>query len=258
MLMRAISALFLTALVLSSCQPKVSTEESTPVTTTTTTTTTTTNNAAWDYTPGNNGDFTFDHNPIESEYVIDVLYKGESVGKISLDAPIDGYDTYLMEEAGNKAFIAVNPTGLGGYILYGHAAIVYVYDFANQTFEELPVGSVDDISSDGNLVAYWTTWEGPSGEFWGLSVYDIAQKIYVSNYQVDEEFDEGGHATFSPSGKNLAFELAIKGDTVETHALFLGAAVGGEFEEMARQDSEYFSMDWTSNSTLKNFEAANQ
>ena len=206
------------------------------------------------------GDFTFDYNPTDSEYTIDVLYKGESVGTIEKEVPADGYDVYVMEEAGNKAFIAVNPTGLGGYILYGHAFEVYVYDFANQTFELLPVSGVDDISADGNLVAYWNSWEEPGGDTWGAAVYDLSKGEVVSNFPVTEEFDEGGHATFSPSGKNLAFELADKDDeeSGEEHALFLGAAVGGEFVETDRQVNDYFSMDWEANEALKSFEAANQ
>lgn len=210
--------------------------------------------------PEDTADFTFEENITETEYTIDVLYKGEPVGSIEKEVPADGYEVYLMEEAGDKAFIAVNPTGLGGYILYGHAFEVYVYDFANQTLEVLPVTAVDDISADGNLVAYWTTWEGPAGEVWGLAVYDLSQGINVSNYQVSEEFDEGGHATFSPSGKNLAFELADKDDAEngEEHVLFLGEVVGGEFKEMGRQVDAYFSMDWEANEALKSFEAANQ
>ena len=252
---KLLATFVLTASLLTACNTPVQVE---PVETET-------DETVWEEPALDNGDFTFDHNPIDSQYVIDVLYKGESVGSIEKEAPADGYNVYLMEEAGNKAFIAVNPTGLGGYILYGHAFEVYVYDFANQTFEALPVGGVDDISSDGNLVAYWTTWEGAAGDAgdtWGLAVYDLSKGEIVSNFSMTEGFFEGGHATFSPSGKNLAFELATHegedGAEKEEHALFLGAAVGGEFKEMDRQVNNYFSMDWEANEILKNFEAANQ
>lgn len=254
--MRTLPALLMSALILSACQ--TATPPVLETTAPTVTPTVSDNNAAWDNSTVDNGDFTFVAKPGESAYLIDVLYKGEPVGTITKEVPGDGYNAYLLEETGGKAFIAVNPTGLGGYILYGHAFDVYSYNFANQTFDQLPVTGVDDISPDGNLVAYWTTWDGPDGTTWGPAVYDLSTKTNVSVYTASAEFDEGGHATFSPSGKNLAFELAIKGDTVETHTLFLGAAVGGEFKEMARQESEYFSMDWASNITLQNFEAANQ
>lgn len=194
----------------------------------------------------------------DGSITLSIYWEGELIGTIEKEKPADGYEVLLFDQTDDKAYIAVNPTGLGGYILYGPAFWVYAYDFDTQTLSELPVDSVDDISPDGNLVAYWTTWEGPAGEFWGLAVYDLSQGINVSNYQVDEEFHEGGHATFSPSGKNLAFELAIKGDTMEEHALFLGSAVGGEFKEVDRQEWDYFSMDWEVNEKLKSFELANQ
>lgn len=196
----------------------------------------------------------------DGSITLSIYWEGELVGTIEKEKPADGYEVLLFDQTDENAYIAVNPTGLGGYILYGHAFEVYEYDFATQAFEVLPVTGVDDISPDGNLVAYWTTWEGPAGEFWGPAVYDLSQGVNVSNYQVYEEFDEGGHATFSPSGKNLAFELADKDDTEngEEHSLFLGSTVGGEFKEVDRQVNDYFSMDWELNEKLKSFELANQ
>lgn len=206
------------------------------------------------------GEFSFNHNPTEEEYVVDVLYEGESVGTITKEVPADAYDVYLMEIAGDKAFIAVDPTGLGGYILYGHAFDVYVYDFSNQTFSELAVDSVDDISPDGNQVAYWRTWEGTDGAVsWGIAVYDISKGMDIGGYVVNKNvfpYDEGGNATFSPSGRNLAFELGSKGEEEgdEEHALFVGNIEIGNYVKKDSQVNEYFSMDWETNETLISFE----
>lgn len=254
----ATAILLVGTLFLGACQTDTPIETENDVITPTVDNLDASNVAGWEETQ-DNGDFSFKVATTASAYTIDVLYKGESVGVIEKELPVDGYEIRLMEESGSKAFFALNATGRGGYILYKHVDEVYVYDSSAKTFETLPVASVDDISSDGNLVAYWDTRQGGTN-VWGLSVYDLQTGTDVSTYIVMDEFDEGGRATFSPSGKNLAFELADKDDEEngEEHGLFVGESVGGEFKEMGRQVNEYFSMDWEANETLKNFEAANQ
>ncbi len=250
--------LLISTLLLGACQTSTPLEAENDVITPTVDNLDASNVAGWEETQ-ENGDFSFKVATTASAYTIDVRYKGESVGVIEKELPVDGYEIRLMEESGSKAFFALNATGRGGYILYKHVDEVYVYDSSAKTFETLPVASVDDISSDGNLVAYWDTLQGGTN-VWGISVYDLQKRVDVFTYTVMDEFDEGGRATFSPSGKNLAFELADKDDEEngEEHGLFVGESVGGEFKEMDRQVNDYFDIDWLINDILKTFETANQ
>ncbi|MFA4815251.1 MAG: hypothetical protein WC653_04105 [Candidatus Gracilibacteria bacterium] len=151
----------------------------------------------------------------DDSVTITVYWDGEKVSTIEKSQPADGYEVVLFKQNENSAYIAVNNTGLGGYILYGGAHSLYQLDLTTKTltpvFESEASAFATDVSPDNKTVAIFIANE--VGEII-LSTYSIEDYTDGNGYTdisyiIPAEFFQAGDAVFSPDGGKLAYAASI-------------------------------------------------
>jgi hypothetical protein len=143
-----------------------------------------------------------------------ISWKGEIVATLTKDAPVDGYEVVLFDQTEKNAYIAVNPTGFGGYILYGGARTVYQINLETKAFVEVYAnengGFATDVSPNDSTIATFSSNE--VGELI-LSLYSIEEYKegpYTDVSTVlDEKFFQAGDAVFSPDSTKVAYAATI-------------------------------------------------
>ncbi|MFA5792732.1 MAG: hypothetical protein WC897_02555 [Candidatus Gracilibacteria bacterium] len=152
---------------------------------------------------------TFENTQTDDSYVISVLMDGEKIADLNQTWPADGYDVSIFESQEDAVYIAVNPTGLGGFILYTGAQNLYRVDLVTTSVEKLNFeGFATDISDDGaSLVSFYQDETGLK-----VGVYDLSKNSpELPNlptkkvYTVSSDFFQAGEGLFSPDGKYLAY-----------------------------------------------------
>ena len=203
------------------------------------------------FDPVRDGDFTFMARVTEGDYFVDVLYRDQKVGEFFQDLPegglevnvAPGYRTYVLETTSAYAYLALEPTGLAGYLPFLGPWEVARVNLQVPDFKILTVnGLVEDIASDDSKVA-------SSMEFTtGISVMDITQALYpnganVTNFQAPDEFNHAGGATFSDDGMQLAY-VALSGPDNESSAIYVVDLVTGTQTELIRQAGQLHITGW--------------
>lgn len=197
------------------------------------------------------GDFTFIHRLENGDYFVDVLYRDQKVGEFFQDLPeggleanqAPGYRTYILETTSSYAYLALEPTGLVGYLPFLGPWEVARVNLKEPDFKILTVnGLVEDVASDDSKVA--STIEFTTG----ISVMDITQALYpnganVTNFQAPDEFNHAGNALFSDDGTQLAY-VALSGPDNESSAIYVVDLVPGTQTELIRQAGQLHITGW--------------
>lgn len=185
-------------------------------------------------------------------------------------APIGGFDVIKVAELstpegsylvpfrfsadGQRLYYSQEPSGLGGYILFGGISSLFVYNQADNTSKELLPTSmgaicIDDLSPDEQLVAHHC---GTGG---GTSVQDLQTGATTSIAlppELASEVGATGSARFSPDGKRLAFSLARRNPDDEQGWVAVTDDLGGlsRVASTAPTGQVYEVMGWLDNNTL--------
>lgn len=146
-----------------------------------------------------------------------------------LIAPVDGFDVTIPAEQqtpegfyftpvrwaadGQRLYYSEEPTGLGGYILFGGFSTLYVYDPTNNSSTVVIPESVfnsmiclDDLSPDERYMANHCV---PDVGIGLLDIQNAVQEITIAPpAEVADQVGAVGSARFSPDGTRLAFGLA--------------------------------------------------
>lgn len=189
---------------------------------------------------------------VDGSYTFTVLSERKAVATFDKEKPVDGYSAYLFDEVGDKAYIAVDPTGLGGYILYSGAFELYEVNLSTGDVRQLAYeGQATDISEDGLDFVYTTVNE--KGEQLVVLASTQPGGEFVQ-YKVPAEFDQAGDAEFSPDGSKLAYQATITGaePNVEETAVFVIDLVTGVQTEFARQEGLFEILWQNDGSPIKN------
>ncbi len=197
------------------------------------------------------GDFSFIHRLEQGDYFVDVLYKDEKVGEFFQDLPeggleanqAPGYRAFVLETTSTYAYLALEPTGLSGYLPFLGPWEVARVNLAVPDFKILTVnGLVEDIASDDSKVA-------SSMEFTtGISVMNVTQALYpngsnVTNFPAPDEFNHAGGARFSDDGTQLAY-VALSGPENETSAIYVVDLATSTQTELVRQSGQLKITGW--------------
>lgn len=173
------------------------------------------------------------------------LHQGpKDIATIDLEKPADGYSVYLFDEIGDMAYVAVDPTGLGGYILYTGAFELYEVDTLTGDVRQIVYeGLAMDLSDNGNLAFLKTDSDG-SKEI----VIQNVESNEFKTFPIGDEFDQAGDATFNFDGTKLAYQATITSaePNVEESAVFVVDLATGEQTEFARQEG-LFDIIWQDN-----------
>lgn len=151
---------------------------------------------------------------------IALLWNGETIETVEgLDN--GEYEVVLFEENEEYAYIAINYSGLGGYILYGGAHSLYQLDLRMQTVRAVfemdqtdGIGAgrfVTDVSPDNTSIVVFSRNEAGqlTLETKNISDYMSANGSVDVVYLVDEEFTQAGDAVFSPDSMKLAYAASL-------------------------------------------------
>ncbi len=180
----------------------------------------------------------------DGSYTFTVLSGGEEVAQIEKEKPVDGYSAYILGDTYLMIYVAINPTGLGGYILYGGAFELSQVDVeAGVVKPVLFEGLATDISRDGTKLATVVSSEAGTA----IVVMEIGtgeEEIY----SVPNEFDQVGDATFNLDGSKVAYQATITSaePNVEETAVFVIDLTTGEQTEFDRQEGLY-EITWQDN-----------
>lgn len=182
----------------------------------------------------------------DGTYAVTVNYSGAEVATINV---------YDFKDQNEYLYVGVNPTGMGGYILYGGAAELYQINldtkavikvFSSNTNDSF----VTDVSPDDKTLAIFTGNEAGEHILSLSSITDSSDggKFVDIDTVVPKEFDEAGDATFSPDGTQLAYQATIKFDDAhpEETALFVIDLNTGKQTEFARKNG-LFDIEWQEN-----------
>lgn len=187
----------------------------------------------------------------DGSITLTISWEGEAVGTIEKDKPADGYEVVLFDQTEENAYIAVNYTGLGGYILYGGAHSVYQLNLSTKTlvpvYETEAMGFATDVSSDDSTMAIFTGNEIGAIVLSTYSIEEYKKGPYNSvNTVVPAEFFQAGDAVFSPDSTKLAFAATVApvgmgadtdtGTNLEETAVFIVDLDTGKMEEFKRID----------------------
>ncbi len=141
-------------------------------------------------------------------------------------APVGGFDATLVAEqatpegfyfapwrwvaGGQRLYYSEEPSGLGGYILFGGRSSLYMYDITTNTSSTLVPMDVaggficlDDLSPDETLVAHHCADTGI-----GLLNLQTTEQRVIQPPIEAQGWATAGSALFSPSGSRLAFAVA--------------------------------------------------
>ena len=170
---------------------------------------------------------------------VTISVNGESreIATIEKEKPLDGYSTYVFDEAYPNIYVAVDPTGFGGYILYGGAFELYEVDVVTGNVNQLGYeGQATDISEDGSHIASMSHNEKGENLITVKEVYGLDETII----EVAAEFGQAGDAHFNPAGTKVAYQATNtdEGSNEET-AVFVIDLATGEQTEFARQEGLY-------------------
>ncbi len=162
-----------------------------------------------------------------------VMVSGEEVARIEKEEPVDGYEayifeeTYIFEEIRDKLYVAINPTGLGGYILYGGAFELYEVDVNTKEvmviFDPEVAAFATDISPDGEWLVQFIRNEVGENivSLHAIDEYKSQNGFVDVTYLVPAEFTQVGDGQFSPDGSKLAYAASIGNPGEEETTIFV-------------------------------------
>jgi len=188
-------------------------------------------------------------------------------------SPVDGFDATVVAEQemtveesyfapirwsddGQKLYYSIEPTGLGGYILFGGFSNLYIYDSPTNTSTVLVPESMlgeqmvclDDLSPDEKLVAHHCGNEGI-----GIVDTEAGQQLTLITTPADVTgWTVGGSAKFSPSGGKIAFAVAKNDPAAEQGWVIATDDLSGTSHLVATSaPGEYFTVaGWVDENTL--------
>lgn len=190
------------------------------------------------------GEFTFIHKTQEENYYVDILYKDQNIGQLFKEMPADGWDVYVFETSANYAYLALEPTGLGGYIPFGGTPELFRVNLEEPDFQTLIFsGRVTDIADDDSALVYF------SDVLPQISVMDLSQALYpngsnVRSFVPEESFNYAGDALFSPDGTELAY-VALEGPDNERSRVYIVDLATGTQTEFLTQVGRVVLTGWT-------------
>ncbi len=185
-------------------------------------------------------------------------------------APVDGVDaikvaelsapegTYLVpfrfSADGQRLYYSQEPSGLGGYIVYGGFSSLFVYNQADNTSKELIPFSltavcIDDLSPDERLVAHHCAEDN------GTSIVDLQAGTITSIAlppEVASEVRVTGSGRFSPDSQRLAYGLARRDPENEQGWVAVADDFSGASRLVATAPTGqvYNVMGWLDNNTM--------
>lgn len=182
----------------------------------------------------------------DGTYTFAYVFNGENLGQFNMEQPADGYNAYLLATFASDEpykYVAVDPTGLGGYILY--SGIYNIFQINTETHEVKELifdGYATDFDTDLQIIV--SVYDSESGPVIIVQNFDGENKKV---YSVPAEFDQAGDANINGIGTKVIYQATITSDESEETAAFLIDLATDEQTEFARQEGLYDVVSWWSN-----------
>jgi len=135
----------------------------------------------------------------------------------------------LFQDSGCFVYLAVMPSGMGGYINYSIEPLeLYRVSRLDQSLMEISTNNtnITDVSPDETMIVGTKTYEGPAGSFVAVVVTNIVTGSF-EEYPALGAWGAGGDAFFSPDGTKIAFSVAKNNpDSEASQIMTLDIATG--------------------------------